>query len=74
MTRNISSIKIKPNRLFTKNTRGMIFTVSRDIAVVVAQELFGTHEVPSSINTIDLQRKLDYAYDARIFAWRIKVK
>ena len=72
MVRNITSIK--PNKLFTKNTRGMVFTIPKDVAIVVGQSLFGTHEVPNTIDTIDLQRKLDYAYDARIFAWRIRVK
>lgn len=72
MVRNITSIKV--NNLFTKNTKGMVFTIPKDVAIVVGQSLFGTYEVPNTIDTIDLQRKLDHAYDTRIFAWRIRVK
>ena len=71
MVRNVS---IKPNKLFTRDTRGMVFTIPKDVAIVVGQSLFGTHEVPNNIDKITLQQKLDQAYDARIFAWRIRVR
>lgn len=70
MVRNISSFKTSRS-LFTR--RNMQYNVPRDVALVVAQTLFGSKTIPNSTPIERLQQVLDKAYDDRIFSFRVIV-
>ena len=71
--RNITSITNK--NLFTRNTKGtdVQYHIPREVALVVAQSLYGTARVPNNCSSAGLQSILDKAYDKREFSYRVIV-
>jgi hypothetical protein len=71
MVRNITSLKVSGKSLF--RVKGAQYDIPREVALVVAQDLFGSKSVPNTSSASKLQSVLDDAYCKRIFSFKIKV-